>query len=187
MPTAILIHLVLGKIHGGCDRDRVRPRSASSARSLRGDEGKLTCRMLNASAEATARNTAHDRRPSVRRPCAQFRLRPPRRAAGSSPSSSPRCRYRPGAPCCRSPHFTSRSAPSWKASRWWSPPSRLVHPVELALGYYLIWFGVIVTMLVEIALISPPDGTVLYVLQGMRKDGGPITDMFSGVMPFVLV
>jgi TRAP-type C4-dicarboxylate transport system permease large subunit len=42
-------------------------------------------------------------------------------------------------------------------------------------------------MLVEIALISPPDGTVLYVLQGMRKDDGPITDIFSGVMPFAAV
>jgi TRAP-type mannitol/chloroaromatic compound transport system permease large subunit len=28
---------------------------------------------------------------------------------------------------------------------------------------------------------------VLYVLQGMRKDDGPITDIFSGVTPFVLV
>jgi TRAP-type C4-dicarboxylate transport system permease large subunit len=46
---------------------------------------------------------------------------------------------------------------------------------------------VIVTMLVEIALISPPDGTVLYVLQGMRKDSGPITDIFTGVMPFMFV
>jgi TRAP-type C4-dicarboxylate transport system permease large subunit len=63
----------------------------------------------------------------------------------------------------------------------------VVFPVVLALGYDPIWFGVIVTMLVEIALISPPDGTVLYVLQGMRKDDGPITDIFSGVMPFMLV
>jgi hypothetical protein len=38
---------------------------------------------------------------------------------------------------------------------------------------------------VEIALISPPDRTVLDVLQGMRRDGGAITDIFSGVMPFV--
>jgi TRAP-type C4-dicarboxylate transport system permease large subunit len=63
----------------------------------------------------------------------------------------------------------------------------VVFPVVLALGYDPIWFGVIVTMLVEIALISPPDGTVLYVLQGMRRDGGPITEIFSGVMPFMLV
>jgi len=61
----------------------------------------------------------------------------------------------------------------------------LVFPLVKALGYDPVWFGVIVTMLVEIAMISPPDGTVLYVLQGMRKSPGPITDVFSGVMPFV--
>lgn len=63
----------------------------------------------------------------------------------------------------------------------------VIFPVAVALGYDPIWFGVIVTMLVEIALISPPDGTVLYVLQGMRKDGGRIGDVFAGVMPFVAV
>ena len=63
----------------------------------------------------------------------------------------------------------------------------IIFPVVVALGYDPIWFGVIVTMLVEIAMISPPDGTVLYVLQGMRRDGGPITDVFSGVMPFMIV
>jgi len=61
----------------------------------------------------------------------------------------------------------------------------VIFPVVVALGYDPIWFGVVVTMLVEIALISPPDGTVLYVLQGLRKDGGPIRDVFAGVLPFV--
>ena len=63
----------------------------------------------------------------------------------------------------------------------------IVFPIVTALGYDPIWFGVIVTMLVEIAMISPPDGTVLYVLQGMRKDGGTIGDVFAGVWPFVLL
>jgi TRAP-type C4-dicarboxylate transport system permease large subunit len=63
----------------------------------------------------------------------------------------------------------------------------VIFPVVKALGYDPIWFGVVVTMLVEIALISPPDGTVLYVLQGMRGNPGPITDVFKGVMPFLLV
>jgi tripartite ATP-independent transporter DctM subunit len=63
----------------------------------------------------------------------------------------------------------------------------VIFPVVMALGYDPIWFGVVVTMLVEIALISPPDGTVLYVLQGLRRDGGPISQVFSGVLPFVLV
>ena len=61
----------------------------------------------------------------------------------------------------------------------------VVFPVVKGLGYDPIWFGVIVTMLIEIAMISPPDGTVMYVLQGMRRTPGPITDVFSGVMPFV--
>jgi C4-dicarboxylate transporter, DctM subunit len=63
----------------------------------------------------------------------------------------------------------------------------VIFPVVVALGYDPIWFGVIVCMLVEIALISPPDGTVLYVLQGLRKDGGPVTQIFAGVLPFMLV
>jgi C4-dicarboxylate transporter, DctM subunit len=63
----------------------------------------------------------------------------------------------------------------------------LLFPVVKALGYDPIWFGVVITMLVEIAMISPPDGTVLYVLQGMRRQPGPITDVFSGVMPFMAV
>ena len=62
----------------------------------------------------------------------------------------------------------------------------VVFPIVTGLGYDAIWFGVIVTMLVEIAQISPPDGTVMYVLQGMRPKGGPITDVFAGVMPFLL-
>ncbi len=61
----------------------------------------------------------------------------------------------------------------------------VIFPVVKALGYDPIWFGVIVTMLVEIALISPPDGTVLYVLQGMRRDRGSISDVFWGVLPFL--
>jgi len=62
----------------------------------------------------------------------------------------------------------------------------VVFPIVVALGYDPIWFGVVVTMLVEIAQISPPDGTVMYVLQGMRpKPGGPITDVFAGVLPFL--
>jgi C4-dicarboxylate transporter, DctM subunit len=62
----------------------------------------------------------------------------------------------------------------------------VVFPIVVGLGYDPIWFGVLVTMLVEIAQISPPDGTVMYVLQGMRSKGGPITDVFAGVMPFLV-
>ena len=67
-------------------------------------------------------------------------------------------------------------------------------PVVTALGYDPIWRGVIpnncrrwviVTMLIEIAMVSPPDGTIMYVLQGMRRTTGPIIDVFAGVMQSV--
>jgi C4-dicarboxylate transporter DctM subunit len=63
----------------------------------------------------------------------------------------------------------------------------VVFPVVIALGYDPVGFGVIVTMLIEIAMISPPDGTVMYVLQGMRLTPGPISDVFIAVTPFVLI
>src|SRR5262245_53307555 len=58
-------------------------------------------------------------------------------------------------------------------------------PVVTALGYDPIWRGVIVTMLIEIAMVSPPDGIIMYVLQGMRRTTGPIIDVFAGVMQSV--
>jgi TRAP-type C4-dicarboxylate transport system permease large subunit len=62
----------------------------------------------------------------------------------------------------------------------------VVFPIVHSLGYDAVWFGVIVTMMVEIAVITPPDGTVLYVLQGLRPSAGSITDVFVGVTPYVV-
>ena len=87
----------------------------------------------------------------------------------------------------RVPGFVSQASSTSTSFR---PPSSLlpvIFPVIQALGYDPIWFGVVITMLVEIAMISPPDGTVLYVLQGMRRQPGPITDVFMGVLPFMAV
>lgn len=61
----------------------------------------------------------------------------------------------------------------------------VVSPIVVALGYDPVWFGVIIRMMVKIAMISPPDGTVMYVLQGMRPKPRPITDVFVGVLPFL--
>jgi tripartite ATP-independent transporter DctM subunit len=61
-------------------------------------------------------------------------------------------------------------------------------------GVDLIWFGVIMVILVEAALISPPEGINLYVIHGIRKSvhaeageaSGTITDLYLGVLPFML-
>ena len=48
-----------------------------------------------------------------------------------------------------------------------------------------IWFGILLMVLLETALITPPIGINLYVVQGIRK-GGPMTDVIRGALPFVV-
>jgi TRAP-type C4-dicarboxylate transport system permease large subunit len=67
-------------------------------------------------------------------------------------------------------------------------------PALKASGVDLVWFGVIMVILVEAALISPPEGINLYVIHGIRKSvqeeaglkSGTITDLYLGVLPFML-
>jgi C4-dicarboxylate transporter DctM subunit len=67
-------------------------------------------------------------------------------------------------------------------------------PALVAAGVDLVWFGVIVVILMEAALISPPEGINLYVIHGIRKsvmeeaggESGTIMDLWLGVLPFML-
>ena len=59
-----------------------------------------------------------------------------------------------------------------------------VYPIVIAAGWDPIWWGVVLTVLIEAALITPPVGLNLYVVQGMRERG-PIADVIWGVLPFV--
>ena len=61
----------------------------------------------------------------------------------------------------------------------------LVFPVMLKLGFDRIWFGVIVTLLIQIAMITPPVGLSLYAVQGLRGRGN-LMDVIKGVMPFFI-
>jgi C4-dicarboxylate transporter DctM subunit len=70
----------------------------------------------------------------------------------------------------------------------------IVLPALKAADVDLVWFGVIMVVLVEAALISPPEGINLYVIHGIRKsvhaeagfESGTITDLYLGVLPFML-
>ena len=57
----------------------------------------------------------------------------------------------------------------------------IVVPVVVALGYDPIWFGVVLMLLLETALITPPIGLNLYVVQSIRQ-GGPIKDVIKGAI-----
>lgn len=62
----------------------------------------------------------------------------------------------------------------------------IVAPVMIALGYDPIWLGIIIIILVEVALITPPVGLNLFVVQSLR-DNGSINDVMKGSLPFVMM
>jgi C4-dicarboxylate transporter, DctM subunit len=68
----------------------------------------------------------------------------------------------------------------------------VILPMLKAQNIDLVWFGVIAVMLTEAALISPPEGLNLYVIQAFRKvdaagTKGTIMDVYLGVTPFFLL
>jgi tripartite ATP-independent transporter DctM subunit len=61
----------------------------------------------------------------------------------------------------------------------------LVAPIVASLGFDLVWFGILMMLLLETALITPPIGVNLYVIQGVRGRG-PMNDVIIGSLPFVV-
>src|SRR5688572_4362406 len=62
----------------------------------------------------------------------------------------------------------------------------LFFPIVTALGFDPIWFGVLIVMIVQIGLISPPVGMNLFVLNALLPWVG-LGRIFRGCLPFVLV
>ena len=61
----------------------------------------------------------------------------------------------------------------------------IIAPIMFKAGYDPVWFGIIIIILMELALITPPVGLNLYVVQGIRKRG-KINDVIIGASPFVI-
>jgi tripartite ATP-independent transporter DctM subunit len=62
----------------------------------------------------------------------------------------------------------------------------ILQPVLEANGFDLIWFGILLTINLEIGLITPPVGLNLYVLRGVAPQV-PLTEILWGSLPFVLL
>lgn len=60
----------------------------------------------------------------------------------------------------------------------------IVAPVIIGMGFDPVWFGILLILLIEMALITPPVGLNLYVVQGVRQ-GGPFSDVMIGALPYV--
>jgi len=57
-------------------------------------------------------------------------------------------------------------------------------PVIQALGYDPIWFGIVIVMVSEIGLITPPVGMNVFIIKGVAKDV-PLSTIFRGIFPFL--
>ena len=61
----------------------------------------------------------------------------------------------------------------------------IITPVIVALGFDPVWFGVLIMLLIETAMITPPVGINLFVVQGVREHG-QLHDVMLGAAPFVV-
>ncbi len=61
----------------------------------------------------------------------------------------------------------------------------IVFPIVKALGYDPVWFGIVIVMVVELGLITPPIGMNVFVIKGMAPDV-PLETIFRGVTPFIV-
>jgi tripartite ATP-independent transporter DctM subunit len=59
----------------------------------------------------------------------------------------------------------------------------IVYPLVLELGFDPIWFGVIITLVMEMSLITPPVGINVFIISGITKDV-PMYVIFRGIVPF---
>ena len=62
----------------------------------------------------------------------------------------------------------------------------IILPPLRAAGFDLIWFGVVMTIVMEMGLIHPPVGLNIFVIKNIAPDI-PLKDVIWGVMPFVVL
>ena len=57
-------------------------------------------------------------------------------------------------------------------------------PIVSGLGFDLVWFGVVIILVMQVGLLTPPVGMVAYVINGVT--GVPLDEVFRGCVPFVI-
>jgi TRAP-type C4-dicarboxylate transport system permease large subunit len=61
----------------------------------------------------------------------------------------------------------------------------IIYPIILSLNFDPIWFGIVITVFIEMAQITPPIGINLFIIQGV-SGGRKIEDVAIGILPFFL-
>jgi C4-dicarboxylate transporter DctM subunit len=61
----------------------------------------------------------------------------------------------------------------------------IIFPVMMHLGFDPIWFGIIIVMTVELGLIHPPVGMIVFVIKSVVQEVS-FSTIFKGVLPFIV-
>ena len=60
----------------------------------------------------------------------------------------------------------------------------IVFPIITSLGFDGLWFGIIMVLMINIGVLTPPLGLSVYIISGIVKDV-PIEQIFKGVVPAI--
>lgn len=61
----------------------------------------------------------------------------------------------------------------------------IFYPVILDMGYHPIWFGVIIVLVTQMGVITPPVGVNVYIVSGLTREV-PLESIFKGAVPYLL-
>ena len=61
----------------------------------------------------------------------------------------------------------------------------IIVPLIVEQGFDVVWFGILMIVLIEMALITPPVGLNLYVVHGARQSG-KMSEVMVGAIPYVV-
>lgn len=60
----------------------------------------------------------------------------------------------------------------------------IIYPLVVGMGFDPVWFGIVITILIEMGLITPPVGMNVFVISGIARDV-PMGTVFRGILPFL--
>jgi TRAP-type mannitol/chloroaromatic compound transport system permease large subunit len=60
-------------------------------------------------------------------------------------------------------------------------------PIAESLGINMIWFAILIAMNLQSSFLTPPFGFSLFYLKGVAPKGVATTDIYKGVIPFIMI
>ncbi len=63
----------------------------------------------------------------------------------------------------------------------------LMHPIALKLGYDPLWFTIVSIVSIEIGLLTPPFGMVVFAMRSAIGETVQVEEIFAGALPFILM